>query len=125
MNCAHHAARWWHHAHIVRHNLLRGAMETAKNLHCFCDGIGRKEARTEYSLAEARDFAVFVEGAEAPSLQACDFQPDGVGAVINRGKRGHGEGSQFTCQRRDRHGGWLLALGLGSWPLANSGKSRG
>ena len=54
---------------------------------------GIERAAGEDALAEARDLAVFVEGLQAPAHDLGDFQPDGVGADVNRGKCGH----ESTC----------------------------
>ena len=48
-------------------------MESPQNFHRLGDGIGSKESGTKNAFAETRDFAVFVEGAEAPGLQASDL----------------------------------------------------
>src|ERR1700687_4312645 len=97
------------YTHTVGHDLLRGTMESAKNLHRFCDGIGSKESRPKNALAQTRDSASVVEGAETAALESCNLEPDGVGADINRSKRGHGEGSQFTCAGPVRHRWRLFA----------------
>ena len=65
-----------------------------------CDGIGSEKSGTENAFAESRDFAVFVKGAETARLQASYLKPDRIGTDIDCSKRGHGEGSQFTCPAR-------------------------
>ncbi len=99
-----------HHAHAVGHDLLRGPVEAAQHFYRFCHGIGSQESGTKNTFAEARDFAVFVQGAQTARLQARNFQPHRVRADIDCRKCGHGEASQCTCARQDRHRFWRGSL---------------
>jgi hypothetical protein len=64
--------------------LLSGAVEAAKDLHGFRDGIGSQKSSAEYAFPEARHLAILVEGIEAASLQPCNLQPNGIRTDIDR-----------------------------------------
>jgi hypothetical protein len=57
-----------YYTHTVSHDLLRGTVESAKNLYRFGDRIRSQESRTKNAFAQTRNFAIFVKGAETAAL---------------------------------------------------------
>src|SRR5947209_3637792 len=70
-------------------------MKAAQHLHRVRDGIGGEKSASEHRFTQSRDFAVFVDLAQAMSLEVRDFQADGVGSDVNSRKGRHG-GSELV-----------------------------
>src|SRR5208282_2463565 len=94
------------HAHCVGDNLLRRAMKPAQNFHGFGHRFRREKSGAEDAFAQASDFAVFVDRAEASCLQSRNFKANGVRSDIDRGERGHEEGDSLHAGREESHGGF-------------------
>jgi hypothetical protein len=73
----------------IRAQTLRGAVEAAEDLHGFRHRLRGQEVGAEHTFAEARDFAVFVNGVEFPAAQPGDLEANRVRTDINRGENGH------------------------------------
>src|SRR5208282_1026642 len=94
------------HAHCVGDNLLRRAMKPAQNFHGFGHRFRREKSGAEDAFAQASDFAVFVDRAEASCLQSRNFKANGVRSDIDRGERGHEEGDSLHAGWEESHGGF-------------------
>ena len=84
------------HAHAVGRVRLGRAMKAPQHAQGVRHGLRIERAVGEDTLAQARDFAVFVQGFQAAAYDLGDFQPDRVGADIDRGKCGHARGQRRT-----------------------------
>jgi hypothetical protein len=51
-------------------------MEAPQHLYRFGHGLGRQKAGTEYAFAQARDFAILMQGVKTSSLQTRDLEAD-------------------------------------------------
>src|SRR5579863_4044991 len=77
------------HADWVAYYLLCGPMKTAQHLDCFGHRLGREKPRTKHAFAQPSDLTIFVDRVKTAARKPSDFQSDGVGADINRGKGWH------------------------------------
>src|SRR5260370_18835514 len=64
-------------------------MEAAQHPHRFRHCLGRKQSSTEDAFTQASDFAVLVYFFQPPSLQAGNFQTNGIRSDVDSGKGGH------------------------------------
>ena len=83
------------HAHAVGGVGLDGAMKAPQHAQGVRHGLRIERSVGEDALAQARDFAVFVQGLQAAAHHLGDFQPDRVGTDVDRGECWHARGSKL------------------------------
>src|SRR5467141_3057171 len=74
-------------------------MEAPQHAHRFRHCLGRKKSATEDAFTQASDFAVFVDFFQPPSLQARNFQTNGIRSDVDSGEGGHKSDDQYSHNR--------------------------